>query len=179
MTAYDGFCLLCCSLPLLFFNSSKLQNVSTSRYLSLVFVVPLLFYNSAFNPVSPDSYRLLLGIGKVISGNLPREVPNPTNCFCFTRNHPKAAIIATGKVKGGETEIQGECPGTKTSRVKPPEISNPCTVITRLYLKSVNFWPSPHGPVTWASLCHGMLTPLLCVLLLKHFLHTGLRSQDR
>lgn len=152
--------------------------MSASGYPSLVFVVPLLFHNSVVNPMSPDAYRSLLGIGKIISGNLPREVPNPTNCYCFIRKHPKAAIIATGKVKGGETEIQRECPGTKTSRVNPPEISDPCTLITRLYLKSVNFWPGPHGPVTWASLRHGTLTPLLCVLFLKHFLHTGLRSQD-
>lgn len=122
--------------------------MSASGYLSLVFVVPLLFYSSVFNPMNSDSYRLLLGIGKVISGNLPREVPNPTNCFCFIRKHPKAAIIATGKVKGGETEIQRECPGTKISRVNPPEISDPCMLITRLYLKSVNFWPRHLGPVT-------------------------------
>lgn len=135
--------------------------MSASGYLSLVFVVPLLFYNSVFNPMKPDSYRLLLGIGKVISGNLPREVPNPTNCYCFIRKHPKAAIIATGKVKGGETEIQRECPGTKTSRVNPPEISDPCMLITRLYLKSVNFWPRHLGfPLSWNS-----NSPTVCAVL--------------
>lgn len=105
MTGYGGFCLLdwlwwFLFVPPPFFFFFQLKQTS-----SLVFVIHLLFDNSVFNPMRPDSYGLPLGIGKVMSGNLPTDTPD---CFCFIRKQPKAAIIVTANAEGSETEIQGE-----------------------------------------------------------------------
>lgn len=57
------------------------------------------FNHSVSNPMSPDSYRLLVGTGEVIVQNSPRDTLNPTRCFCFNRKHPKAANTTAGKSK--------------------------------------------------------------------------------
>lgn len=87
----------------------------------LLFTAFFFFFNhSVSNPTSPDSYRLLVGIGEVIVQNLPRDTLNPTHRFCFNRKHPKAAITTAGKSKRRWNRDIKRLSGTSNERQNPP-----------------------------------------------------------